>query len=606
MFHPFKDTNHPCSFDSLDNFQLKSVLAPISGGKKKSSFIKTFNLLDNKYDSHNFCNSYIKKREQMNKIINYDNYSNNVVNIDNSFNNMNYSSNKLININNESIKDINYSKTFDAADIKLNNNYDSKNLCKSHAEKNDVQNKNNINTYNNYSNNLVSVDNIIIDKNYCSKKLIKNSKNVMPNSKLVFPVFYNDSFSFEDNILSNKLSITKAAEVINSYKGKPYVFDNFPDSNCYFVTCQEVVNGFKDNCFLKLKYRSHKHNFFRNTTSTGDIFFSKTSTSADSVSLKVSEHNYIAKCQYNNYKNKTKPLTYQKTVFTFGNILLIQLIGSPILNCECTLTKASKFKFKNFLVNNVHTPKDELYYNSSDKFITKQNMYYHINKTKKELGITNRSVDRNVVQEICDLSKKAGSDDFIQRYILNKSKSELPAFVLFFKDSLYDLFSHITNSNFKCLIQVDKTFDRSEFYITTLTYKNLKLYRRISKDHASFIGPIFLHASSKTEVFIDFFKTIDKALQEIAEETFYFQDWRSKLIFVSDQEYSLTKAIDTVFPNSTRILCSRHIYGNLKANIDNDILKPKFKSLIEKCNSFTKYNEFKNNILNSTQFSSCT
>ena len=74
-----------------------------------------------------------------------------------------------------------------------------------------------------------------------------------------------------------------------------------------------------------------------------------------------------------------------------------------MVNCECTLTRGSKLKKKS--VNNVHTPKDELYYNSSDRFITKQNMYYHISKTKKELGITNRSVDRNVVQEICDLSK---------------------------------------------------------------------------------------------------------------------------------------------------------------------------------------------------------
>ena len=118
------------------------------------------------------------------------------------------------------------------------------------------------------------------------------------------------------------------------------------------------MNGLKDKCFLKLKYRSHKHNFFRNKTSTGDIFFSKTLTSANSESLKVSEHNYISKCRYNNYKNKTKPLTFQKTVFKFENILLIQYIGSPISNCECTLTKTSKTDFKTFLVINVHTPKD--------------------------------------------------------------------------------------------------------------------------------------------------------------------------------------------------------------------------------------------------------
>ena len=57
------------------------------------------------------------------------------------------------------------------------------------------------------------------------------------------------------------------------------------------------INAYRPKA-LKVKYNggfAYKHNFFRNTTSTGDIFFSKTSTSADSVSLKVSEHNYITK-----------------------------------------------------------------------------------------------------------------------------------------------------------------------------------------------------------------------------------------------------------------------------------------------------------------------
>ena len=37
-----------------------------------------------------------------------------------------------------------------------------------------------------------------------------------------------------------KTSDFGVSEVINSYKGKPYVFGNFPDTNCYFVTCQKL------------------------------------------------------------------------------------------------------------------------------------------------------------------------------------------------------------------------------------------------------------------------------------------------------------------------------------------------------------------------------
>ena len=170
-----------------------------------------------------------------------------------------------------------------------------------------------------------------------------------------------------------------------------------------------------------------------------------------------------------------------------------------------------------------------LYYNSSDKLLTKQNMYYHINKCKKELGVSKISVDHNLVQEICDLEKLAGNHDFIQRCILNKSKNELPAIVLYFKDSLYDLFSLIVNSKIKCLIQIDKTFDSSEFYITSLSYKNCKLYRRKTKEPPFFILPFFIHASSKTSGFEEFFKTIEIDLQDkITDEKCYFEDWKSK------------------------------------------------------------------------------
>jgi len=49
-------------------------------------------------------------------------------------------------------------------------------------------------------------------------------------------------------------------------------------------------------------------------------------------------------------------------------------------------------------------------------------MYYYINRTKKELGISKHSVDNNVVQEICDVSKLAGlqsQENQITTQILN-------------------------------------------------------------------------------------------------------------------------------------------------------------------------------------------
>ena len=78
-FNPFKNTNNPCSFDSLENFKLKCSLAPVSKENKKSTIIKFLNVLDTIYDSQNFSNNHTEKIEPMviNDIKSNDSYTNN-------------------------------------------------------------------------------------------------------------------------------------------------------------------------------------------------------------------------------------------------------------------------------------------------------------------------------------------------------------------------------------------------------------------------------------------------------------------------------------------------------------------------------------------------
>ena len=106
--------------------------------------------------------------------------------------------------------------------------------------------------------------------------------------------------------------------------------------------------------------------------------------------------------------------------------------------------------------------------------------------------------------------KKSLKQNVICSLLLNLSldlaQTDRNSFVFYFKDSLYDLFLLITNSNYKCLIDVDKIFNRPQFYTTTLTCKNLKKYRRISKDYSSFIGPIFCTHPVKLRFLLIFLK----------------------------------------------------------------------------------------------------
>ena len=43
-----------------------------------------------------------------------------------------------------------------------------------------------------------------------------------------------------------------------------------------------------------------------------------------------------------------------------------------------------------------------------------------------------------------------------------------------------------------------------------------------------------------------------------------------KLVFGSDEEQALTKAIESVFPSSTRTLCTKHLKDNVMAYMQNE------------------------------------
>ena len=64
---------------------------------------------------------------------------------------------------------------------------------------------------------------------------------------------------------------------------------------------------------------------------------------------------------------------------------------------------------------------------------------------------------------------------FYNSAIPSEDKSNLPSLVMYFNETNLDIYSLAVNSS--CTLYIDKTFDRSEYFITPTTNVNTKLIK---------------------------------------------------------------------------------------------------------------------------------
>ena len=105
------------------------------------------------------------------------------------------------------------------------------------------------------------------------------------------------------------------------------------------------------------------------------------------------------------------------------------------------------------------------------------------------------------------------------------------------------------------VIGIDKTYNLGHFYVSAVTYKHKGVLGKKSKESPILFGPILIHGGQSREVYERFFYEIRTKLR---------LDDCANLIFGSDDEKAITSAIRGCFPNSTLLMCIRH----LKQNVD--------------------------------------
>ena len=196
-------------------------------------------------------------------------------------------------------------------------------------------------------------------------------------------------------------------------------------------------------------------------------------------------------------------------------------------------------------------------FNGPKDFKQCQNIAFTEKKNKKQsIGKKNNFADEGL-----ECMQSVDDNPFVQHVF--KSKGKLPYFILYSDEQIGDINYFVSHQN-NFVLGIDRTFNLGSFYVTAVVYKNQRVVRSDRPhDHPLFLGPVFLHRDSTFVAYHHFLSAINATLCRKHNIQAIEVSLDRKLIFGSDEEQALAKAIESVFPSSTRLLCSKHIKDNI-------------------------------------------
>ena len=208
----------------------------------------------------------------------------------------------------------------------------------------------------------------------------------------------------------------------------------------------------------------------------------------------------------------------------------------------------------------------------------------HNDKTKTKQTI---STQVNIANEILDVIGIVNEHPYVQTIVHNKD--QVPSFICYTQDQITNLKHFLTNEKDGPL-GIDKTFNLGSFYVTTIVHKNQRIVRKEKENrdrnldkHPIFMVPVLLHKDATYKVYKTFLEhvptEVDNGIDDIEVRI------SEQMEFGSDDEKALTKAIEHVFPNSERYLCTKHHKDNIKHYCQNNVGMPKTDR--KKCNGQT-------------------
>ena len=156
-------------------------------------------------------------------------------------------------------------------------------------------------------------------------------------------------------------------------------------------------------------------------------------------------------------------------------------------------------------------------------------------------------------------SLASGGDNFVQTVIHENGK--VPSIILYTQMTIEILQNCCTGID-RVVLGVDRTFSLAELYVTVMSFKHPRLLRKTTNDNPVLIGPILLHGTCTHAIYCHLFAKLASILPEISI---------SNLVIGSDEELAIRKAIREALPNSTNVICIRHVNENVIRQLQNKV-----------------------------------
>ena len=188
------------------------------------------------------------------------------------------------------------------------------------------------------------------------------------------------------------------------------------------------------------------------------------------------------------------------------------------------------------------------------------------NEKQRQSQKPNSGKRSNLADELLECISQVDTNEFVQQVC--KVNGKMPNFICFTENQKEDTFFFLPKSGHP--LWVDRTFNLGCYYVTTLVYKNIRVFRSDDPNiHPITLGPIFIHRDATFETYDYSFTAIKGALCESLDA---FEISLGKDIYIgSDDEKALTKAMESNFPAAHRFLCTKHLKDNTTAYMQKEV-----------------------------------
>ncbi|XP_052699373.1 uncharacterized protein LOC128176881 [Crassostrea angulata] len=176
----------------------------------------------------------------------------------------------------------------------------------------------------------------------------------------------------------------------------------------------------------------------------------------------------------------------------------------------------------------------------------------------------------NIADEVlCVINMCQNGENNVREIFLTPNKP--PSVIVYSDEQLEDMKSNCIGPN-GSVIGIDRTFNLGPCFVTTTTYKNVKILKRETLQNPIFLGPVFLHWDGETDSYFKFLCHLNSKL-----------GFPSGLKVGSDEEKAIKNAINQSFHKPCHLLCTKHLKDNVRRYLkDKDGCRAKERETIVK------------------------